>query len=1413
MYKLPKKENTAQVSARFDHAFEAERQRLLADDTVEDKTVDFGRVLYNVFKTDFWYGGMLKFFNDVCGMSIPIYLNLILLFLEDTNGTEYDDSYGWLLACLLFTTSQLKSLIENAFFFQMTRIAVQMNAAVAGAVYNKSLRLSSSARNESTTGEIVNLMQLDAQRLSMLMYQLHMLWSGLFQIAGYLTQLGIFIGWSAAAGVLSMPMFIFVQAKFMTILQRLRREQVAATDERVKQTNEVIQGIRAVKMYAWEECFTRRITDVRSDRELPILTSAAIYRAANMALISASPTLILVITFFFYTVVAGEAMDAATVFTVVAVFDRLRFPLILYPSVIAQYVEARVSVKRLSQFLARDEVDRAQSTGSDDDDDDGDDGKADDQEEKKQQDNHDVGGGGDMVEPELDTGAIAVAIDDADDPANKNGAAAAKQPSRAKDAVVEIKNATFGWSGDQAVLEDISLTVPRGSLTAVIGPVGSGKSSLCLAILNEMKRLKGTSRVRGSIAYAAQNAWILNMSLRENVRFSLPWDKKRYRETLRVCSLRHDIKMLPDGDMTEIGERGINLSGGQKQRVAIARAVYSDADLFVFDDPLSALDAEVSREVFERCIAGKLGDKTRVMVTNQLHFLQHVDQVVVMDTKIVDGKPVGYIKEIGTFEDLMSHGLDFAALMAKHDGDEGEKQDKQHLTETELAEASHREAEAQAADAEKDAERRREAEARAEAEMRKSGAETDGPSRTVGGSTTFKTQPHTDAGRLMTTEERNVGAVPLEVYVKFAAASKNGVWLAIGTVLMMAIAQLSGVFGSIWMSVWSEESDKAGSASPDPGLGFYMGIYAAASIMYAVFNFLRTLMTTILGLRSATAMHETLLASVMRATLQFFDTTPVGRIIARFSKDMDQMDFELPMNISWAMFSISTVLTSLVVITAITPLFGVMLLPLAVLYYYFLNFYRSSSRELKRLDSTTRSPVYAHFSATLGGLPTIRAFGVDNRFRLINESVVNRNHRAHFMLKMGDRWLALRLEFLGNLIIFGSAAFSIRQRGELYAGLAGVSLIYAMAVTGLLGWTVRAFAQLENSFNSVERVLFYSENIDQERDRFRPENDGPMDLKGVVPSMVTPEVVAKQEAFARGEGLDDDKIKAMQHWPAEGEVNVQHLDMRYREDLELVIKDVSLRIRPGEKIGVVGRTGAGKSTFMAAFLRLVEAWEGKVEIDGVNIATLGLKKLRSKLSIIPQNAVLFSGTVRFNIDPEGTCSDEELWSALDKIGMRQLIEGMDGKLDAPVAEYGENFSAGQRQLLCLDRALVRESKVLLLDEATSSVDFETDQLVQKLIRKEFKDKTVITIAHRLNTIIDSDRILVLDKGSVAEFDHPGVLLSKPDSIFSGMVDQTGAASAPQLRRIAARNYAKLTNDRSNDGEEQEEAKDNASEEQ
>ncbi|XP_042486021.1 ABC transporter C family member 2-like [Macadamia integrifolia] len=876
---------------------------------------------------------------------------------------------------------------------------------------------------------------------------------------------------------------------------------------------------------------------------------------------------------------------------------------------------------------------------------------------------------------------------------------------------ITIRNGYFSWDSkaEKPTLSNINLDIPVGSLVAVVGSTGEGKTSLISAMLGELPPVSdATAVIRGTVAYVSQISWIFNATVRDNILFGSVFEKARYEKAIEVSALQHDLDLLPGGDLTEIGERGVNISGGQKQRVSLARAVYSNSDVYIFDDPLSALDAHVARQVFDKCIKDELRGKTRVLVTNQLHFLPHVDRILLVHE--------GMVKEEGTFEELTNNGLLFQNLM--ENAGKMEENVEESVEEKEEAKDNDEKISEPAAN-----------------------GKMNGMLKIESGTNKRKEGKSV----LIKKEERETGVVSWNVLTRYKNAL-GGAWVVMILFFCYVSAEALRVSSSTWLSIWTDQS-----SSNRYGSGFYTLVYALLSFGLVLVTLANSYWLITSSLYAAKRLHDAMLHSILRAPMVFFQTNPIGRIINRFAKDLGDIDRNVAVFGNMFLGQVSQLLSTFVLIGIVSTISLWGILPLLVLFYAAYLYYQSTSREVKRLDSITRSPVYAQFGEALNGLPTIRAYKAYDRMANINGKSMDNNVRFTLVNMSSNRWLGIRLETLGGLMIWFTATFAVmqNQRAEnqvAFASTMGLLLSYALNITNLLTAVLRLASLAENSFNSVERVGTYIE--------------------------LPPEGPAIIESNRPPPG-----------WPSSGTIKFEDVVLRYRPELPPVLHGLSFMISPSEKVGIVGRTGAGKSSMLNALFRIVELERGRIMIDDCDIANFGLTDLRKVLGIIPQAPVLFSGTVRFNLDPFTEHNDADLWEALERAHLKDVIRRNSLGLDTEVSEAGENFSVGQRQLLSLARALLRRSKILVLDEATAAVDVRTDALIQKTIRDEFKSCTMLVIAHRLNTIIDCDRVLLLDAGQVLEFDSPEHLLLNEGSAFSKMVQSTGAANAQYLRGL------------------------------
>ncbi|CAM9003410.1 unnamed protein product [Rhodiola kirilowii] len=1076
---------------------------------------------------------------------------------------------GYIYAFAIFVGVVFGVLSEAQYFQNVMRAGFRLRSTLVAAVFRKSLRLTHEGRRAFPSGKITNLMTTDAEALQQVCQSLHTLWSAPFRIVISLALLYQQLGVASVIGAALLVLMFPIQTVIIKRMHTYTKEGLQRTDKRIGLMNEILAAMDTVKCYAWETSFQSKVQSVR-DEELSWFRKSSILGALNSFILNTIPVMVTVISFGVFTLLGGD-LTPARAFTSLSLFAVLRFPLFMLPNVLTQTINAKVSLKRLEELLLAEE--RVL-----------------------------------LPNPPIDAGMPAISI----------------------------KNGNFSWETkvERPTLSNINLDIQAGSFVAIVGSTGEGKTSLISAMLGELPPMDDADVViRGSVAYVPQVSWIFNATVRDNILFGSPFEAYKYEKAIDVTALRHDLDTLPGGDLTEIGERGVNISGGQKQRVSMARAVYSDSDVYIFDDPLSALDAHVARQVFDKCIKTELQGKTRVLVTNQLHFLSQVDKIILVHE--------GTVKEMGTYEELSNHGVLFQKLM------ENAGKMEEHIEE--------------AVDSKN-----------VELETSKplaNGATND--------STTLASHTSKKEGKsvLIKKEERETGVVSWNVLVRYKNAL-GGTWVVIILFSCYITSEILRVSSSTWLSHWTDIS--TGTAH---GPGFYNLVYALLSFGQ-VFGIL----------------DKFILAD---------------RIVSTASL--------------WA------------------------ILPLLILFYSAYLYYQSSAREVKRLDSITRSPVYAQFGEALNGLSTIRAYKAYDRMADINGKAMDNNIRYTLVNMGANRWLGIRLETLGGLMIWLTATFAVLQNGRAenqaaFASTMGLLLSYALNITSLLTAVLRLASIAENSLNAVERVGTYIEL--------------PSEAPGVIESNRPPP-----------------------GWPSSGSIKFEDVVLRYRPELPPVLHGLSFTIYPTDKVGIVGRTGAGKSSMLNALFRIVELERGRILIDNYDIAKFGLLDLRKVLGIIPQSPVLFSGTVRFNLDPFGEHNDADLWEALERAHLKDVIRRNTFGLDAEVSEAGENFSVGQRQLLSLARALLRRSKILVLDEATAAVDVRTDALIQRTIREEFKSCTMLIIAHRLNTIIDCDRVILLDSGKVLEYDTPEHLLSDEGSAFSKMVQSTGAANAQYLRSL------------------------------
>lgn len=1302
------------------------------------KKPSLSRALIGAFGPGKFCVAMIYYLLGALLQFIPVFLLEDLVKFFEAGGTVelYPDGYAhpWVEVVGLFIFPAVITLFQTRNQVIMCHCATFVRTATSTLVYEKSLTVSATGRASTSTGQVVNLMANDTNQLQRFLMFIGMTTVAPLQIIISLILIFNQVGNATWVGVGFMVFLIPINLVIFRLVGKYRRETLKFSDLRVKMMNEILVGIRILKYYAWERPFSDEVGKLRHE-EMKALTKMAYISAIGFSMILLSAPIIQpILVFLTYVNIQDQPLTASTAFTTVALFNIMRFPFAFMPMGLLQYIQSKISVRRLENYLELPELKPYVKKSSP--------SLKTDTEDNEEGSITIRNGSFGWIDEEAEALINARAPKKANGKKKKNkkhkedsnmDKSEAERMKRVEsynslDSIGDETKSTDTHNTSRNTLRNISCHIPAGSLVAVVGSVGCGKSSFLSALLGEMEAFENSevyiprTAVKKDqsyfMSYCTQSPWVINDTLRGNIVFGREFDEKRYNELLVACALVDDLAVLPAGDMTEIGERGINLSGGQKARVCLARAMYaSSVKILLLDDPLSAVDGHVGEHLFTRAICDTenlMKDTTRILVTHHVHFLPRCDYVLMLED--------GELKKFGTFENLLSDGVDFKGAIESGKDEDTTKGDKLDDIQNNVDIMS---SEKKFLIEEEEEEKKEDIE---------------------GTTTDAEASPKVKQGeKLITAEEREEGEVSSGAYLKYGKA--GGIFYVIGIFVIQGLGRAAEIMSAFWLAHWANQAMNAardGSPHGSSDTTFYINIYAVFG-MSGVFGLtMRSLFMAWHRLHASKRMHNDLTSSILRAPVSFFDVTPTGRILNRFSKDMDTVDLQLTQSLGQGVSTTFSVLGAFGAIVAATKGgFLAPLLPLSVLYYYIQKWFRRTSTELQRVTSINNSPIFSDFSSTLSGTSTIRAYDDQGRFFQNCKGSFDTHNASYVLTQTTNYWLGIRLDILGGLIcsFIGALAVGTASKQFIPAGWFGLALSYSIEVTQFLKFGVRMIATIEAEMNSVERILYYTENVKPEAPATIPED----------PSKGT--------------------------WPTKGEINVEHASMRYR-DGPLVLKDLTFKIEGGEKVGVVGRTGSGKSSLMNLLFRIVELEDdvGAIYIDGVNTGKIGTETLRLNLSIIPQDPVLFSNTVRYNIDPFLQSSDSEIWDVLEKVQLATVVAGLTKGLYELVAEGGENFSQGQRQLICIARSLLRKPKILVMDEATASIDNETDATIQKMIRENFVNATVLTIAHRLNTIMDSDRILVLDDGRISEYDSPENLLAKDNGIFKSMVEKQSRAS-------------------------------------
>ncbi|CAG9860398.1 unnamed protein product [Phyllotreta striolata] len=1159
------------------------------------------RAIFYTFVKPYSLSGIVLFFqHNIMKMILPAVLAEYINYFD--HGKDADAIMGWFWATSMIVVAFIIVVCYHGSEMSAQRVGMRARVAVCSLMYRKTLKLNHKSLGQTAIGQLVNLMSNDVQRFELVSLFLHYMWVTPINVlvSFYVMYRSVGIV-AAAAGMGAIILESIPIQAFLSNLQGKFRYQIAIkTDRRVKLMNEITSGIQVIKMYAWEKPFEKMVTLSRKFEVNYIKKSSFIFGMISSMAVF-SERLCLYVSVM-TVVLLGKSIRGDVIFSMAQLFNTVQLTVcICFPWCLSFYADTKVSLARIEKFLLLEEVDTEN-----------------------------------LITSEEEVGEV------------------------------KLNGVTASWMPDSIAptLIDLTFRIEPGKLCCVVGNVGAGKSSILQLLLRELTTKSGTMTTNGRIAFASQEPWLFVSSVRNNILFGKPYDRERYREVVKVCSLIKDIEQFPFGDKTLVGERGVSLSGGQRARVNLARAVYSEADIYLFDDPLSAVDTKVARHLFEECFIRYLSGKTRVLVTHQLQFMKQADLIIT-----------------SKFGDDM--------------------QEKDELIEK--------------------------------------------------------------------------GDIKTETYMAYWKDG-GGWFLLLFTLSMFIIAQIASNAADLWLTHWTnvekeririfEENITSSNRTfngtvnhtldatnlPDVDIKpkeYYMWIYTIFIFSSVIFLTLRSFLYYIICMKASKVLHNKMFTNVLRAPMRFFDTNPSGRILSRFSKDMGAMDELLPRSLIEAVQVFLLLIGILAMVFSVIPWMVIPTIVLGTVFCWFRVIYLKTSQAIKRLEGTTKAPVFSHLSATLCGIPTIRSANAQQMVTKEFDVLQNQHTSTCFLFIISSVSFGFYLDMISTTFLaLLTYQFVLFNNGQFLSGNVGLVISQSLILTGMLQFGVRQSANAASNMISVERIMQYTK-LDRE---------GPFETVGNKPP---------------------------RDWPVKGRITFKNTYLRYAMELPPVLKNINICIEPSEKVGIVGRTGAGKSTLISSIFRLAPI-DGTICIDDVDTSKIGLNDLRSNISIIPQEPVLFSASLRYNLDPFERHSDEDLWNALEYVELKAAFPD----LNVIISEGGSNLSAGQRQLICLARAIVKNNRVLVMDEATANVDPQTDALIQKTIRERFKDCTVLTIAHRLNTIMDSDRVLVMDAGEVIEFDQPYILLQNPESFFSKMLKESGPAMEDSLKRVAKKAYFK-----------------------
>lgn len=1208
-----------------------------------------------------WNNLLMMIPELVVRLAQPFMLEAIIRYLKQSpNACRRDKScvtfeFAQWMASLLVISSLVLQVTRHYAWFLCSKSGNNIRTAITAMLYKKVLRMSKSSSKQAEMGQVINVIANDLTRFEDLSWNIHAI-----PLAPIMTGIVIWFTYDLIqeccfVGLAVIVLLLPIQAIMGRLFTRYRRSTAVITDKRVRLMSEIIAAMKLIKFYCWEVPFSTLTGSIRQ-AEVEEIRKSYFLKGANAALFFIGTRVMLFATFVAY-VALGNKLRPELVYTVMTLYNAIRLPVTnRFPAAIGTTAETLVAIKRIEDIL--------------------------------------------LVEEKCESNVIN---------------SSSYPPSS-----LRFFNYNGKWNKrlEATSLTDVNLQVKPGQLVVIIGPVGSGKSCFLWSILGEIHTVTGLISLNGSTSYASQESWCFGGTIQQNILITNSMQRDRYDQVVVACGLEKDLSLLPQGDLTFVGEKGHILSGGQKARVSLARAVYHKADYYLMDDPLSSVDPKVASHIFDKCIKGFLAGKTVLLVTHQLQFIEQADAIIYMNESRVAA--------FGPYGDLVNSSCEFRDFIDARKREQ-EESDRKKL-ESQKANALSLKVD----------------------ELAQLETASDRTESITSNKMDFE-PPNCSRD-----ENRETGSLGLDVYWRYYRAGNSLPLLTFALFITLGSQGLNH-FIDLWMAAWTTKEAEVGQNVSTVSMDlifdndqYNIALYSVLVVALFILAFVRSTLVFVLCLRCSVKLHDSIFSRILRAPMLFFENNPLGRILNRFTKDLGSVDQTLPATLGELNITVFQVIGIIITTIAVKWYLIFPCIVITAISIPIRKYHLRTARDLQRLDSIARSPVFSHISDTFNGLITVRSFNLEDKMlqqyiRYLRDSVSTRFH-----VITSGRFIGVVLDTFVCFFMMSICILLMQSpRGFISSGDAGVILSNSILLMGMFQWCVRLTVDIETQMVSVERILEY----------------------GRLESEAAPVVASADGQLAP-------------HWPSRGAIRFSRVCLRYSPDLPLVLKDVSFDVQPREKIGIVGRTGAGKSSLITVLFRLVELESGRIIIDDADIGCLGLNKIRKHISIIPQDPSLFSGSIRKNLDPFEEHSDEDLWKALREANLEQLVQSIPSGLEGSLTEGGTNLSVGQRQLLCLARALLKQNVILVLDEATANVDQETDEAIQESIRSNFAHCTILTIAHRLNTIIDMDKVLVMGAGQVVEFDEPFRLLQNANGVFYSMIKQTGPFYEKQLHSLA-----------------------------